>query len=473
MFRSIRTRLIASHIVLIVTTGLVIGISVSTIATQVLQQQYAVVYEDNARTIYAILDAQLLHGLLLQSPLNVSGLPQLAQGLREEFSVRVRIYQVNGAGTTLLADSGIPPASSQRHLAREHMPALQRTLGVNATSLGKVIVSDPVNDRAYREGQLAREVVWVIAGACLLAVVLGSVLADRLTVPIRLLTQATSRISAGDFSGRVPERQRDEVGDLARQFNRMVQRLEEGFAALAADRDHLRQFVSDVSHELRTPLTALRTFNDLLQNGAAENPVTRQDFLHDSARQIERLDWLTHNLLDLSRLDAGIARLALQRGNLVDTLQRAVETNRPAAAAKDITLELSAQPLFASYDAGRMEQAFSNIVGNAIKFSRPASTVHMRVSAGDSHAVIEVHDEGVGIPPSELPRIFERFYRGQDANRAGDGSGLGLAITKAIIEAHAGTIEVESAPNHGTTIRIQLPLTGDRVWASSGVPVRA
>jgi signal transduction histidine kinase len=335
-----------------------------------------------------------------------------------------------------------------------------------------------VSDRAYREQQLARQVAWVIVAAGVLAAVVGSVVADRLSVPIRLLTQATARISAGRFSERVPGHQRDEVGELARQFNLMAQRLEESFAAIATERDRLaeqrdqlRQFVSDVSHELRTPLTALRTFNDLLQDGAGEHPGTRQEFLRDSARQIERLDWLTHNLLDLSRLDAGLAHLTTQRVNLVDTIQRAIEANKPAAAAKEITLVLSAQPTVMAHDAQRMEQALSNLVGNAIKFSHPASRVDISVSVDGQHAVVDVRDQGIGILPSELPHIFERFYRGFEANRSGDGSGLGLAITKAIVEAHCGTVEVASTPGHGTTMRLRMPLDGETAWIE-GHPAR-
>ena len=161
----------------------------------------------------------------------------------------------------------------------------------------------------------------------------------------------------------------------------------------------LRAFVADVSHELRTPLTALRTFNDLLQNGAGEDPATRRDFLAESARQIERLDWLTHNLLDLSRLDAGLTRVVPCTADLAATLRHAVDTNVPAAAARDVRLILDSATLLVPHDPPRLEQAFSNVVSNAIKFSPRGGTVRTRLHVAGERAVVEIDDEGPGIPP--------------------------------------------------------------------------
>jgi signal transduction histidine kinase len=260
----------------------------------------------------------------------------------------------------------------------------------------------------------------------------------------------------------VPERRRDEAGELARQFNQMAARLQESFATISADRDRLRAFVADVSHELRTPLTALRTFNDLLQNGAGEDPATRRDFLAESARQIERLDWLTHNLLDLSRLDAGLTRVVPCTADLAATLRHALDTNAPAAAARGVSLVLEADALLVPHDPPRLEQAFSNVVSNAIKFSPRGGTVRAHLRAAGERAVVEIDDEGPGIPPEEAPHIFERFYRGRDANRAGEGSGLGLSIARAILDAHGGAISVESTPGQGTIMRLTLPLSPAR-----------
>jgi signal transduction histidine kinase len=208
---------------------------------------------------------------------------------------------------------------------------------------------------------------------------------------------------------------------------------------------------------LRTPLTALRTFNELLRDGAGADPATRRDFLDESARQIERLDWLTHNLLDLSRLDAGLTQVVPRPADLAQTLRHAVDTNAPAAAGRGVSLVLDADTLLVPHDPPRLEQAFSNVVSNAIKFSPRGGTVRARLCVAGDQAVVEIDDEGPGIPPEEAPHIFERFYRGRDANRAGEGSGLGLSIARAILDAHGGAISVESTPGHGTTMRFTLP----------------
>jgi len=332
--------------------------------------------------------------------------------------------------------------------------------------VARIAVSDPLNDRAYQERQFLGAVAWITLGALLLTLVVGGILSDRLTAPLRVLTRATARMDAGALGLRVPEGQRDEAGELARQFNRMAERLEESFRLLSAerdrlalDRDGLRQFVADVSHELRTPLTALYTFNDLLQGGAGEDPATRREFLAESAGQIERLNWLTRNLLDLSRLEAGITRIEPRPADLGETLRRAVASNSPAAGTKGVAILLDAPPLVVTHDAPRLEQALGNIIGNAVKFSPPGGTVDVRIYVCGARVVVEARDEGPGIPPDEAPRVFERFYRGRDANRGGEGSGLGLAIAKAIVDAHSGAIEIQSGLDRGTAIVVGLPIS--------------
>ena len=228
-----------------------------------------------------------------------------------------------------------------KHLAVDRLPAYTFVLRNDPVTLA-TRWSSPTRytDRAYVLQQFYGTVMWIVVAASLAGLCSSAASSsERLTAPFRMLTRAARSMGDGNLDERVPEGRRDEAGELARQFNLMAARLKESFSTLSSERDRLRQFVADVSHELRTPLTALRTFNDVLRDGAAEDPATRREFLDDSARQIERLDWLTQNLLDLSRLDAGITRLALQPADLGETLRRAVETVRPAAAARDVSLD--------------------------------------------------------------------------------------------------------------------------------------
>lgn len=460
MFRSLQSRVSAAFVAVIAATIVALGLSVFALFGQVLRNQYATDYGNTTATVFFIVNGALNQGQPLNTLLQNGQLQAITTILSNRFHVRVRIYA--GSANTLVADSnngraGLTAPERAQHLALDPFPARTQTLNDGGFAVGVIEVSDALTDRAYLEQQFRQTVVWLGLAACLVAFFIGGVLSERLTAPLRVLTTAVTRIGDGNFRERVPVGRRDEVGELARQFNRMAARLDESFATISADRDRLRQFVADVSHELRTPLTALRTFNDLLQNGAGDDAATRRDFLDESARQIERLDWLTHNLLDLSRLDAGITQLALRDADLAETLRRAVETNRPAAAARDATLLVDAPPLMALHDPPRLEQALSNILSNAVTFSPQGATIRARLSAAGSTAVVEVCDKGPGIPADEAAHVFERFYRGASANRAGTGSGLGLAIAKAVVDAHDGGIAIQSEPGHGTTVRVTLP----------------
>lgn len=455
MFRSIQSRITAAFVAMIAATVVALGLGLSTLFGQVLHDQYLLTYKNNAKAINGILkDVYFLYGRTIPVP----AMRKIVDELGFQFSVRIRMY-VNGYSVSVPLADYVPKSTIPAdHLRLDAFPGV--SFPYPESGLGALIVSGPLTNRAYVAQQFEQSILWIIAASCLLAVFIGSVLSERLTEPFRVLTSATTRMGEGHLNERVPEGRRDEAGELARHFNSMAERLEASFETMSADRDRLRQFVADVSHELRTPLTALRTFNDLLQDGAGDDANTRHDFLAESARQIERLDWLTHNLLDLSRLDSGITQLSLQRADVSEAVRHALETNRPAAASKGITLTLDAQPFYVAHDPPRFEQAVNNVISNAVKFSPRGGTVRARVyhDLAARTAVVEVSDEGPGIPPDEVEHIFSRFYRGGDANRAGEGSGLGLAITKAIQDAHNGAITVDSKSGHGTTMRLMLPL---------------
>ena len=227
------------------------------------------------------------------------------------------------------------------------------------------------------------------------------------------------------------------------------------------DRDRSRDFLADVSHELRTPLAALRTFNQLLMETAGDDPDARAEFLESSAGQIERLDWLAQNLLELSKLDSGLVLLDLRPEDVRGTIESAVDQQRTAAERKGITLLATVpdRPLRIRHDPPRVGQIVSNLVGNAIKFTPSGGEVRILARAeADGGARIEVVDTGVGMAPEELPYIFDRFYRGSEANEArSTGSGLGLAIVKSIVDMHHGSIAVESRRGVGSRFVVELP----------------
>jgi signal transduction histidine kinase len=328
----------------------------------------------------------------------------------------------------------------------------------------QVTLSDPYTFRATAVANVAALLAAIALFALGLAVIVAAALARRFTTPLRRLTEATSALAEGDLSRRVPAAQvtggSSELTELAVQFNAMAERLEESIDIIRRDRDRSRDFLADVSHELRTPIAALRTFNELLQQQAADDPDARAEFLESSAQQIERLDWLAQNLLELSKLDSGLVMLDLRPDDLRAAVESAVEQARPAAKRRGIELTLSVpdRPLRIRHDPQRIGQVVTNLVGNALKFTPRGGSVEVAVRPKLEGAEIEVSDTGVGIGASELPHIFDRFYRGTLANEArGSGSGLGLAIVRSIVDMHGGNVTVESRLGKGSRFLVTLP----------------
>jgi len=296
--------------------------------------------------------------------------------------------------------------------------------------LGYVKISNAPDLGAEALGHARRAFALAGAGVGLLAVVVGLIESRGLSAPLRELARVTGRMSDGDLSTRAPVRRRDEIGQLSEQFNRMAARLEVLFAELAAERDALRRFVADASHELRTPITALKNFNELLRGPAAGDHEARDEFLAESAAQIERLEWITHNLLDLSRLDAGLIEMNTADHDLGEVLLSAAGAFRTAARDKGahLALCLPEQSVAVRCDRARIEMALSNLLDNALKFTPPGGQVEAGVERTSEGARLWVRDTGPGIDPADLPHVFERFYRGRDA--PAPGNGLGLAIVR-------------------------------------------
>jgi signal transduction histidine kinase len=298
-----------------------------------------------------------------------------------------------------------------------------------------------------------------------IAVIVAAAMALRVTTPLRRLTQTSQALAEGDLSRRIPRAEvrqgSSEINELATQFNAMADRLEESVAIIRRDRDRSRDFLADVSHELRTPIAALLTFNELLTERTGDDPAARAEFLASSRVQLERLDWLAQNLLELSKLDSGLVLLDLRPDDLRVAVESSVEQARQTADRRGISLELEVapSPIRIRHDPQRIGQVVTNLVGNALKFTDPGGSVRVRVAPTEEDGgLIEVSDTGVGIEPAELPRIFERFYRGNQVNEArGSGSGLGLAIVRSIVDIHHGTVEVESAVGRGTRFVVTLP----------------
>ncbi len=327
-----------------------------------------------------------------------------------------------------------------------------------------ITLSNPYTFRAQAVQTLIGLLFAIGLFALGLAIIVAAGLARRYTAPLRRLTEASRALAEGDLASRVPVESLNtgssELTALGTQFNAMAERLEESVTIIRSDRDRSRDFLADVSHELRTPIAALRTFNELLKEHGSDDPAARVEFLDASGQQLERLDWLAQNLLELSKLDSGLVLLDLRPDDLRAAVESAVEQAEPVARRRGVTLSVSApgSPIRIRHDPQRIGQVVANLVGNAIKFTPSGGSVNVDVRPWRDGARIDVQDTGVGIDASELPKIFERFFRGSQANEArGSGSGLGLAIVRSIVDMHHGTVAVESRLGSGSTFTVILP----------------
>jgi signal transduction histidine kinase len=286
--------------------------------------------------------------------------------------------------------------------------------------------------------------------AATLALALVQLLAHGMTYPLREMVAAARAMSRGDYGRRVTATSRDEVGELARAFNTM--------AAELAEVDRMRRdLVANVSHELRTPIGALRATLENLVDGV--EPV-EPPALESMLRQVERLGTLVEQLLELSKLESGavpLERLRIPVGALLRDV--AADWGAPARA-REVRLRVDvAQPALVLHgDRARIHQVLANLVANAVRHSPPGGTVSLRGAGDDGQVRIEVADEGPGIPSGDAERVFERFYRADQARSATEGgSGLGLAIARWIVELHGGAIRVEQAEPHGCRMVVELP----------------
>ena len=222
-----------------------------------------------------------------------------------------------------------------------------------------------------------------------------------------------------------------------------------------------RDFVANVSHELRTPLSALRALVETLQDGAADDPAIRAEFLHGIEVEVERMSQMIAELLDLARIESGMADLDLAAVDLNQIVGPAADRLRAQAARHELTLEVVTddQPLPIHADPDRTARVVMSLIHNAIKFTPPSGAIRVATHRTDEDAVISVSDTGNGLALDELDRVFERFYKA-DPSRSGAGAGLGLSIARHTVRQHGGRIWAESPGlGRGATFRVALPLS--------------
>lgn len=336
--------------------------------------------------------------------------------------------------------------------------ALERAVVVDGLTVGWLTLTpfESVSSGAEKRFADAQaRVAWAVGGsALLLAAGLAFWASRRLARPVRQVAEASHRLAAGDYSARVPERRSgDEVAQLSRDFNQLAHTLQRNEAMR-------REFMADVSHELRTPLGILNGELEALEDGVRQLDGAALASLRG---EVATLHKLVDDLYELSLADVGALayrKAALDLGPLLHSTASAFG-ERLQGSGLQLQLELPEQPLPAFGDERRLRQLFNNLFENSCRYTDAGGRLRVRAARAAEGTVIDVQDSGPGVTPEQLPRLFERFFRGEASrSRRSGGAGLGLSICQRIVEAHEGRIEARPSPLGGLWVQVVLPSHG-------------
>jgi signal transduction histidine kinase len=294
------------------------------------------------------------------------------------------------------------------------------------------------------------------------SIAFGYFISNSITQDLKDLVQGAKRISQGEFTTRVAVSGEDEVAQLAAAFNQMATQLEVAAEAERALDEARRNLVAWASHDLRTPLTSLMVMLNALTDGVVSDPETIARYLKQSQNEVKRMSALINDLFELAQLDAGFQELDFEWIALSDLISDTLESFAAQARTQGVSLEGAitpeVDPVWAAPD--KLSRILDNLVGNALRYTPKGGSIFLDASLSGDQVLVEVRDTGSGIAEKDLPRIFDRFYRGEKSRTRSEksgGVGLGLAIVKGLVKAHGGKIQVESKPGAGTRFWFTLP----------------
>lgn len=468
MFRRIRWRLLATYLIVVFSALVFLGVHLTRQFEAAFTEQLKVDLLDLARLMALNAAEGLTSG-------NAEAIRQHLQGSHHAADSPL-VFVTDDQGV-ILGARGAPEGAVGTRAAD---PSVRQALGgKEVTGVGTIpggseavyaAVPVRVDDRVVGTVHVARPLTylhaqiqhlrWVVAWgtvvALLIATGVGLLLARGIAAPVQEMQLVAGRLAAGRLNERVPVQTRDELGDLARSLNYMASELERV--------DSMRRaFVADAAHELRTPVANLAVAVEALKVVIEKNPNQAAPVATDIEHEVARLRRLVEDLLDLSLVDAGQVRLNLTAVPPADLLRRAVQPFQPRAERSRIALTVDVPPRLppVKADADRMIQVLTNLLDNALKHTPTGGTIMVGAAERRGHVLLSVADSGPGIPESEVPNIFDRFYKVDKARAGGrGGAGLGLAIAKRLVEAQGGIIMVESKPEQGARFIIALPKDG-------------
>ena len=463
MFRSIRWRLMATYLVVILLALSFLGVHL----TRDSESRYLVQVEASLLAQARLIAVHVRDAVASRDRTRIQ-----AEFLRTQYPGNPSVVIVDRAQDVLVDYSTNPALRVEGHVERE---GLARAAGGQETSgsamvngvpvvygtvpvrrgdevLGAVYVALPLVELTGQLRHIRTFVGWTVLVTMLWAAIVSLLLANRIAGPIRDMRVATARMAAGELHQRVPIRAADELGDLARSLNYMAAELER----LDTMR---REFVADASHELRTPVANLAVAVEALRGGISTGGVETASLLDAIEREVDRLRMLVENLLDLSAIESGGVQLRMVPTDLAQVARDTVESFHARAEQAGIALVLN-QPTRSPNvraDPDRMAQVLGNLVDNALRFTPRGGRLTVAVADHHDRVTVTVADTGPGIPPQDLPHIFDRFFKVDRSRSARRGAGLGLAIAKRLTTAQGGELRAENNAQGGAKFTVSLP----------------
>jgi signal transduction histidine kinase len=377
----------------------------------------------------------------------------------EDENVLREIRVTSGRLSALMSEIIDSPGAGQRPRAERLAVDLNRlatVLANSTTAKTNDLIAD--NERAYASSR--NLFIGVAAGAIGLALVLGFVLSWSLIGPIQRIDSRLAAIASGDFSGHVDVTNRDELGALAANVNRMNDELKRLYRELETASRHKSEFLASMSHELRTPLNAIIGFSQMLREGmVGEVNEKQEEYLDDIISSGNHLLSLINDMLDLSKIEAGQVELQIAPFSLRDVLESGVSMVKERATRIGVGLTLESDPDedVVEADERRIRQVVFNLLSNAVKFTPEGGNVIVSSARVNGELQVSVSDTGPGIAADDQARIFEDFQQTDLGARQLEGTGLGLALSKRLIELHGGRIWVESELGNGSMFTFALP----------------
>ncbi|HMM22181.1 MAG TPA: HAMP domain-containing sensor histidine kinase [Selenomonadales bacterium] len=462
MIRSIFGRLLLSHIAVILLTTVLLGVLMS-----YLLRGYVV--ESKKRDLY---DKGYAVATMVAPILSSGRLPYRLELLGD--LVGAQLWVANQEGTVIAGDppprwSGrFPGNASQIDALFAGKPQSWIRDARNQTD-PSIIVAVPISSAAAPTAvflytpltginlairSLDRILLISILFGTIAAITMGFFISRGLTRPIADISKAAGRFAAGDYQSRSAAVGEDEIGRLAQVFNRMAE-------ALAQIEQNRRDFLANVSHELKTPVAAIQALTEALQDGLVPDPDKQKRYLSTIVGEAGHIDRLVRDLLDLSQLEAGELTILKEKISLADFLPTELAKYDYMLAPKGLSLRADIPPVLppVTADPMRLSQVMANLISNAVRYSPDGGTIEITAKTVAGKVMITVADNGPGIPRSDQPHIWDRFYRvDKSRSRQYGGTGLGLAITKHLVQAMGGEISLHSIPGEGATFALSLPI---------------